>query len=86
MSHLHPPTDKDSKALDRGEKWVFARDAVAKQWVCEQKVEVLDKTPQKGQRSWGLLWGLRLMLFDKASRRGVPCATTRSRGLTTKGT
>ena len=62
--HLHFPTDKDSKALDRGEEWVFARGAVAEQWVCEQKVEVLDKN-QKGQRSWGLLWGLRLMLFDK---------------------
>ena len=47
--HLHFPTDKDSKALGRGEEWVFARGAVAKQWVCEQKVEVLDKKTEWGR-------------------------------------
>ena len=49
--HLQFPTDKDSKALDTGEEWVFARGAVAKQWVCDlKKVEVLDKkSPRSGR-------------------------------------
>ena len=56
-SHLQFPTDKDSKALDRGEEWAFARGAVAKQWVCEQKVEVLDKSPPERGRDPGACCG-----------------------------
>ena len=43
------PTAKDKERLSRGEQWAFAEGARAKQWVCEEEVEVLIVEPPEGR-------------------------------------
>ena len=65
---LQFPIVKDKERFDRGEQWAFAEGEQAKRWVCEEDVVVLIVEPQRGQRSWGLLWELPRNLLMRSPR------------------
>ena len=54
--------------IGQGRAVGFAEGEQAKQWVCEEEVEVLIANPPEGQRAWGLLWELPRNLLMRSPR------------------
>ena len=74
--------------LDRGGGWVFAHGAEPKQWVCEQKVVILDKNPPEGAEILGPVVGTTTNALDDNSKITKRCSLCDNRQLLleTKGT
>ena len=85
---LQFPTEKDSEVLDRGEGWVVAHCAEPNQWVCEQKVVILDKNPPEGAEILGPVVGTTTNALDDNSKITKRCSLCDNRQLLleTKGT